>query len=137
MKRMLVSLFLLTVIVLSGCGADPSAANPLDGTSWELSMIAGRSPAPGSTVTLEFREGQASGSAGCNGYGGDYAVEGEEIIFEEVASTLILCSEPEGVMEQEAEFLGSLNEVERFELDEEQLRLFRADGEALVFVPAP
>jgi hypothetical protein len=40
-------------------------------------------------------------------------------------------------MEQEAAFLGSLNQVERFELADGQLQLIRSDGEALTFVPAP
>jgi heat shock protein HslJ len=64
-------------------------------------------------------------------------VDGEQISFQEVASTLMLCTAPEGVMEQEAAFLGSLNQVERYELADGRLQLIRSDGEALTFVPAP
>jgi heat shock protein HslJ len=64
-------------------------------------------------------------------------VDGEKIVFRDVASTLMLCTGPEGVMEQEAAFLGSLNQVERYELADGQLQLIRSDGEALTFVPAP
>jgi heat shock protein HslJ len=86
-------------------------------------------------VSLRFEDGQAGGAAGCNSYGGAYEVDGEKISLREIASTLMLCTAPEGVMEQEAEFLGSLNEVERFELADGQLQLIRPGGEALTFVP--
>jgi heat shock protein HslJ len=135
MKRKLLILLTLTALLLSACGA-ASAGDPLDGTSWKLAATAGKPALPGTNVTIKFEDGQAGGEAGCNGYGGAYEVDGEKLSFRDVVSTLMLCTAPGGVMEQEAEFLGSLNEVERFELAGGQLQLFRADGEALTFVPA-
>jgi heat shock protein HslJ len=135
MKRKLLILLTLAALLLSACSA-ASAGDPLDGSSWELSAAAGKAVLPGTNVTLAFADGQASGEAGCNGYGGAYALDGNQISFQDVASTLMLCTAPEGVMEQEAGFLGSLNEAERFELAGGQLQLFRSDGEALTFVPA-
>jgi heat shock protein HslJ len=126
---------LLTTLLLSACSLSAPAGDPLDGTSWQLSALGDRSPVEGTTVTLGFEDGRATGSAGCNSYGGAYEVDGEKIVFREVASTLMLCTNP-GVMEQEAEFLGSLNEVNRFELASGRLQLYRSDGEALAFVPA-
>ena len=136
MKLKLLSLTLLTVLLLSACGAS-TPGDPLEGSSWQLAAYAGKDVVPGTNVTIGFEDGLASGEAGCNGYGGAYVVDGEEITFRDVASTLMLCTAPEGVMEQEAEFLGSLNQVERYELADGQLQLFRSDGEALAFVPAP
>lgn len=137
MKTRCLSLFLLTALLLSACSALSAGNDPLEGTSWVLASYAGQPALPGTDVTLQFADGQAGGTAGCNGYGGAYEVDGNEISFHEIASTLMLCTAPPGVMEQEGQFLGSLNEVERFELDEGQLQLFRPDGEALLFTPAP
>jgi heat shock protein HslJ len=120
-------------MLLAACSA---GGDPLDGSSWKLSEYAGKPALPETNVTIEFTDGQAGGAAGCNSYGGAYEVNGEQVVFRDVVSTLMLCTAPEGVMEQEAEFLGSLNEVERFEVSGGQLQLIRADGEALVFVPA-
>jgi heat shock protein HslJ len=136
MKLKLLSLTLLAALLLSACGAS-SSGDPLEGTSWQLAAYAGKDVVPGTNVTIQFEDGLASGEAGCNGYGGAYEVDGEQISFQEVASTLMLCTAPEGVMEQEAEFLGSLNQVERYELADGRLQLIRSDGEALTFVPAP
>lgn len=135
MKRKRLMLITLTAL-LSACSAF-SPSDPLQGTTWTLSAIGERSPVAGTTVTLEFKDGQASGTAGCNGYGGSYEVDGDKISFHELASTLMLCTGPEGIMEQEAEFLGSLNEAGRFELAGGRLQLFRSDGEALTFIPVP
>ena len=136
MKRKLLILLTLTALLLSACSA-ASAGDPLDGSSWKLAAAAGKPALPGTNVTITFADGQAGGEAGCNRYGGAYEVDGEKLNFQEVVATLMLCTAPEGVMEQEAQFLGSLNEVERFELADGQLQLFRSDGEALAFVPAP
>lgn len=135
MKRMIVSLILLTTLLLSACGA-LSGSDPLAGTSWVLDSYLGNPALPGTNVTIQFQDGQAGGQAGCNGYGGAYEVNGNEITFTDVASTLMLCTGPEGVMEQEAQFLGSLNEVVRFELSDNELQLIRADGQALIFIPS-
>ena len=135
MKPIFLSVTILTLIALSACSALTPAGASLDGTAWRLSSYAGQPALPETNVTIQFEDGRAGGEAGCNGYGASYKVDGNRIRFEEIASTLMLCTAPEGVMEQEAEFLGSLEQVERFELDEDQLRLIRSDGEALVFVP--
>jgi heat shock protein HslJ len=49
---------------------------------------------------LTFSEdGQVSGTSGCNGLGGDYTVEGDQITFGEFVSTLMACDDP--IMKQE------------------------------------
>lgn len=135
MKHKLLVLVTLTTLIIYACSALSGTSDPLDGSSWQLTAYSGKDVIPGTNVTITFEDRQASGQAGCNGYGGAYEVDGEKIVFRDVASTLMLCTGPEGVMEQEAEFLGSLNEAQRFELTDGQLQLFRTDGEALIFVP--
>lgn len=136
MKQNLLILLTLTALLLSACSALSPAGDPLDGTAWQLSALGEKSPVAGSTVTLEFNDGQAGGTAGCNSYGGAYEVEGENIAFREIVSTLMACAD-QAVMDQEAMFLSALNEADRFELANGQLRLFRPSGEPLTFIPAP
>jgi heat shock protein HslJ len=49
--------------------------------------------------------------------------------------TEMACMAPEGLMEQELVLLEFLSMVERLELSEGSLVLFRGDGEALSFDP--
>ena len=83
MKTKIVSLAFL-LIMLTACSAFPSAADPLDGTSWELYAYRKSRPVEGTTLTIKFEDGQVSGSAGCNSFGGSYQVNGEKIAFGEV-----------------------------------------------------
>lgn len=81
----------------------PAAAGSLIG-AWKLTAY-GPADAPtpaveGVDAGLTFNEdGTVSGSSGCNGLGGDYTVEGDQIIFGEFVSTLMACDDP--IMAQE------------------------------------
>ncbi|WP_104527700.1 META domain-containing protein [Blastococcus saxobsidens] len=101
--------------------------------SWEL--IAGTAdghalPLPGGArATLTFSAGsQTGGTSFCNGYGGDYAVDGDELRFEEVAVSLVLCEGPVG--EAEGAYLDALlDRTHRFTVDADRLRLSSPAGE--------
>ena len=75
------------------------------------------------------------GSAGCNSYGGSYQIDGDRIFVGEMVSTEMACLDPEGLMEQESYLLEFLGDAQTFQVDEEQLQIFRSDGEALTFQP--
>ena len=134
-KINLVSLAFLLVI-LTACSAFPDAGASLEDTHWELYAYRKSRPIEDTTLTIKFEDGRASGSAGCNSYGSMYQVNGKEITFSEVSSTVMACLEPEGVMEQEQLFLQYLGEAQRFEVVDGQLQIFWSDHEALTFVPA-
>ncbi len=120
-------------IMLVACGG--TGGDPLNDTSWELAAIGKQSPLVGTTITLSFEDGLASGTSGCNSYGSAYQVNGDEIEFQEFEATLMACLDT-GVMEQETTYLGTLGEAQRFELTESQLQIFGSDDTALTFVPA-
>ena len=92
--------------------ASPPGDDNLANTEWTLesfgSMGAETPVLEGTTVTLIFESGgQAGGSGGCNSYGTDYQVQDNTLIFGEIVSTLMACTE-EGITEQEQRYLTAL-----------------------------
>lgn len=83
----------------------------------------------GSTITATFgADGRVSGSAGCNRYHAAYVVEGSSITIQAPATTRMACSEPEGVMQQEQEYLNALPTAANYAIHGEQLELRTAEG---------
>jgi heat shock protein HslJ len=86
-------------------------------------------------ITAEFvsSEGTVKGSAGCNSYFGGYEVEDNQIsIPGTIGATEMYCVEPEGIMQQEQEYLALLQNTETYEIKDDQLRIFSGD-EVLIF----
>jgi len=133
MKRILLIFLTLAAILLSACGS--LGADPLNGTSWKLVDIGTSPVVAGSTVTLAFESGQASGHSGCNSYGGAYQINGDKLKFEQMMSTLMTCVE-QSLMEQESAYMRFLGDAQSFEIVDGQLHIYRSDGDALIFVPA-
>jgi heat shock protein HslJ len=81
-------------------------------------------------ITIEFvsTEGTAKGSAGCNSYFSSYEVEGNQLsILGPIGVTAVYCTEPEGVMDQEQEFLKILRNAKTYEIEDEQLHVLGGD----------
>ena len=104
MKKYLLTLLLLALAV-SACSAQnggQSSASIIG--PWKLTAYGpAEAPIPaveGAEAGLTFKEdGTVSGSSGCNGLGGDYTVQGDQITFGEFVSTLMACDDP--IMAQE------------------------------------
>jgi heat shock protein HslJ len=106
---------------------------PLTGTTWQLNGYNDGqggfvSVLSGTEITAVFDDGQVAGSAGCNDYTALYAVEGNAITFGPAATTRKMCSEPEGIMEQESAYLAALESVTTFQIEGDELTLMNADG---------
>lgn len=83
----------------------------------------------GTSLTMIFAaDGKVSGSAGCNDYMGTYAQAGELLKFRPSATTRKMCARPEGVMQQEQDFLKSLQMVATARREGDRLELRGADG---------
>jgi hypothetical protein len=54
---------------------------------------------------------RVSGNTGCNNYTARYVTDGSAIVIKNILPTLILCEQPEGVMDQENLFLELLDRV--------------------------
>jgi heat shock protein HslJ len=123
----------LCLCLLTACSGS-NQRDALDGSAWVLSSLDGKPPLQGSQVTIKFSEGKLSGSSGCNSYSGSYEVKGDKFNTGQMAMTLMACVDA-GMMEQEQEFMATLADASSFELGNGQLRIFRPDGKALVFLP--
>jgi heat shock protein HslJ len=158
MKRYLLGVAVV-VITLSACGqpaglpatssptsalastadAQASDQSPLANTNWQLvSFGAPRQPQPlvaNSEITITFREADhvARGSAGCNSYGGTYAVGDTTLSLIDLAFTAMACDSP-GVMDQEQRFQQALLSVERYRMEGDRLELVYDGGNVLRWV---
>jgi heat shock protein HslJ len=87
----------------------------------------------GTEITAHFNDEElVSGNAGCNNYSGAYQVDGENITVELGPLTMMLCSEPEGVMEQETAYLQALDSAATFSIVGDQLVMQDADGQEVL-----
>ena len=105
--------------------AQPSAEAPAPehtpaGRSYKLSLLSGQSLIPETAITLQFKDQQATGSAGANRYFASArftaAAAGFDggVVFGPAGSTRMLVLEPKGLMEQEAAYLEALGKADQF-----------------------
>ncbi|HQP43974.1 MAG TPA: YbaY family lipoprotein [Thermoanaerobaculales bacterium] len=149
----------LLLAVAAGCARAPSqeagpaavaarepAAEPrhpgldLAGTEWVVSSVAGVAADADARPTVAFDgEGRVAGSAGCNRYGGRYALDGEVIAVGHLGATQMMC--PPEQMEREVQFLDALSRAERAGIRDGALVLTSGEpSQELVLVradPAP
>jgi heat shock protein HslJ len=121
-------------LVLSAC----SAADASLVGSWKLTAYGPESsPSPavtGSEAGLTFNDdGTVTGTSGCNGLGGEYTVEGDQITFGEFVSTLMACDDP--IMVQEGAMHQVLNGTATYKIDSNTLTLIN-NNMVLVFTTA-
>ena len=120
-------------MLLSACAGGTPEQPQLDNTSWNLTAINSSPPLAGTQPTLQFENGQASGNASCNSFGGQYEIQGDKIGFSELYQTEMFCTEPEGAMDQESAYLGMLSQAVTFELAGGVLTIVTGPGELLTF----
>lgn len=125
-KKYLLTLLLIS-LAISACTPPGSASLT---SSWMLTSFGpASSPSPAgadSQAGITFNEdGSVTGNSGCNGFGGRYTVEGDQITFSEIVSTLILCDEP--LMEQEETVQQVLTGTASYQIDGNTLTLTNND----------
>jgi heat shock protein HslJ len=110
----------------------------LDGTTWNVTgynngQEAVVSLVADTQVTLEFgTDGKLAGNGGCNRYRGTFSTKDQTISIGALSSSKMMCTSPDGVMTQEALFLGALEKAAAYEVSGSTLDLFDADGARLV-----
>jgi heat shock protein HslJ len=129
----LVTLFALSVLILSACAGGGASASPTG--EWTLISYGDASnptPAlPDVETSINFNEdGTFGGNVGCNSFGSDYKVDGEQITFGSIVSTMMFC---EGISDQESAVLAILTDkTVSFTLNGNQLTLTSTDGASVV-----
>jgi heat shock protein HslJ len=125
----------LVLVALSILLAACAAANQPDlaDTKWALVTLNGTPMDPRArAITIEFdANGQVSGSAGCNSYGGIYMVSNGSITLSQLVSTLMACQD-ETVMANESAYLQVLNGIASYQVHGNALTLSGGD-QSLVF----
>jgi heat shock protein HslJ len=124
---------LLVLVAAGGCGGDDEAASDpsaVEGVPWVLVSgvdVDGWEDAPPS---ISFGEdGTASGSSGCNQWGGSYTFDGDTLELGEIAMTSMGCPPPAD--EVERAYMDALQQANRWRLEEEELVLLDDDAELL------
>jgi heat shock protein HslJ len=109
-------------------------SNQLPGTSWDVTSYntgsqAVRSLIIGTEITLTLAEdGSVSGNASCNDYTGTYELDGDRITIGPLATTRKACQDPQGVMDQEMQYLAALQSAEVWANSNTRLELRDSDG---------
>ena len=84
--------------LLAACATMGYAETPqLAGTEWRFVAIDGQAPVS-DRARMAFTAERISATAGCNGMGGTWTMEGERLVGGPYASTMMFC---DGLMEQE------------------------------------
>lgn len=134
MKTRILFVLAIALMLSTACQAvSPAGQEQLSGSEWVLVSINADSNLVGNPITLAFEDGEVSGFASCNVYGGSFQVKGEALTMGALARTEMYCMEPEGVMDQEYRYLEILGAAEKFLLSEGGLTIMGA-GNELVFL---
>jgi heat shock protein HslJ len=147
MRATPIVVILMLASLLTACGTDREAssagASPdLAGTEWTLTSLNGSGLIEDTEIALTFRGAYLGGTMTCNQYGGGpdsgryTATDRGELAIPQLAVTVQLCAEPEGIMEQEAAYIQALHDAATYRVTGGDLELADASGRTtLVFVP--
>ena len=126
----------LAVYLLALTACSPNASSAIEG-EWRLVSYGDPAdPTPAATdveTSVIFgSNGQVHGNVGCNGFGGDYEVDGDTINFGPIVATLMFCEGPVG--EQETVLLRVFQETTSYGIDGDTLTITSSDGSDLVVI---
>lgn len=111
-----------------------ASSQSLAGTSWTVISYntgtqAVTSVIIGTEITANFSEdGQLSGNASCNQYTTTYSTKDNTITIGPAAMTEMFCAEPEGIMEQERQYLVSLQTADTYKITGFDMEMRTQDG---------
>jgi heat shock protein HslJ len=126
----LLLLVLVIGLAISACTAKNETSSPSLIGSWKLTSYSHAdvlTPAvSGTDAGLTFNDdGTLTGNSGCNGLGGNYKAEGDQVTFSDVVSTLMACDEAR--MAQEGAFHQVLTDTATFNIEGNTLTITNND----------
>ena len=115
----------------------PPASDPLAGTRWDLVNVnSGQAIItllPGTSATFDFGSGaQVNGNSGCNTFSGPYRSSDNNITIGPLSGTMMVCSEPAGLMAQEGYVMAALQSSSTFRINGNKLEMSNAAGQITV-----
>ena len=125
----------LAVLLLAACVATGNSPgdSPLRNTYWKLAHLGDR-PAESlekqreAHLILSASEPRVSGSGGCNRVMGSFELDGDQLRFGRMASTMMACV---AGMEQEQRLHQALAKVQRYRISGSQLEMLDGSGAVL------
>ena len=108
---------------------EPAGSASLTG-AWKLTSFGSADVVSSALTDVEAgltlnEDGTVTGTSGCNEFGGGYTVEGDQIAFKEIVSTLKLCDTP--LMGQEEALQQVLTETASYQIDGNTLTITNND----------
>jgi len=127
MIRITICVFLLVSLVSCNSFKGKNVTGEdLIGSSWSLTHLGSLSAQKGMDVTLMFdSENKLSGFSGCNSYESDYTLSGETFSVSGITESTDSCAE--SIMDQEANFIISLEGAESIKLYGDNLVIISND----------
>jgi putative lipoprotein len=110
---------------------------PLTDTQWNLAEVDGKAPqndSPHAYIKLVGKTERVEGSGGCNRLMGSYSVEGRELHFKEMGSTMMACIGDVATLERA--FLAALNTTESYRIRGSTLTLLGKGAKVLARLEA-
>jgi len=102
---------------------------------WQVVSVDGVAPADKQPRTLVINSEKVSGKAGCNNYFGGYQLNGDQIIFEQIATTEKYCAE--AIMDEEQRYLQYLDRIEAWKVEKGQLLLLDGNDQEVIRLSRP
>ena len=135
-QAQLTLIIILILVSLLGCSQN---TDELAVTEWELVTLNGKKLIEGTAITLNFTDEYLGGQMGCNGYGGTpdsgkyhAKSDGTFTLGSPFAVTVQLCTEPEGIMEQEAAYIEALMSATHYQIVDNHLEIQNGTGEMIL-----
>lgn len=129
---MKVFLMAASVLLLAACGQKqanhPITTDDLQGR-WVISGVMKSAALTQHVPWVVFENNAVSGYAGCNNFMGNYQLDKQTLVLEQLASTRMLCAGPE--MQQEDALLQLLNQPLQVQKEQQQL-LLTIDGKTVL-----
>lgn len=123
--------FAIAVLSLASCSSVKQSVKLLGDDTWQLVGIQGaviqQSPEV-PNIKFDHAEQRISGNTGCNGFGGEYALNAKALTFSKIISTQRACLES---MDTENKYMNALRNVNGYVVKDGTL-LLTQDGKTLL-----
>ncbi len=127
-----ITLFVLSILILSACSGGTSVSVVGEWTLVSYGDASSPTPAvPDVETSINFDEKeQFGGNVGCNSFGSEYTVDGDQIVFGSIISTMMFC---DATSAQESAVLSILSDQSvKYQINGEQLTITASDGASVV-----